>query len=189
MNLEKWPKIITERLILQLPELGCAKLMCDFVVKNKTHLSCWEPVQSDIFYTESYWKEKIVQIRDDFLTKKSCCLNNYMKENDKLVGMINYNNFIHGAFHSCFLGFKISEDTQNKGLITEALRASTTYVFKQLNLHRIGANYMPRNRASAKVLEKGGFKQGGIAEDYLYINGKWEQHMLTSLINNNWNDR
>ncbi|MBL4773577.1 MAG: hypothetical protein JKX98_08260, partial [Alcanivoracaceae bacterium] len=62
MNLEKWPKIITERLILQLPELGCAKLMCDFVVKNKTHLSCWEPVQSDIFYTESYWKEKIVML-------------------------------------------------------------------------------------------------------------------------------
>ena len=39
---------------------------------------------------------------------------------------------------------------------------------------------------SARVLAKCGFRQEGIAEDYLYINGKWERHILNSLISKDW---
>lgn len=180
------PTLTTNRLILKLPEENCTKLMRNFVVENKAHLSFWEPLQADDYYTENYWKKKIEEIRGDFLSDKSCCLNIYEKETGELIGMINFNNFIRGAFHSCFLGFKISQQAQGRGLMTEALQAALQYLFQKLNLHRVSANYMPNNQASARVLEKCGFKKEGIAEGYLLINGKWETHVLTSLINSSW---
>jgi ribosomal-protein-alanine N-acetyltransferase len=181
-----FPKITTKRLILKLPELDSAQQMCDFVVQNKEHLSTWEPIQKDDYYTQNYWQKKIAEIRHNFSLDKSCCLNIYAKENNQLIGVANYDNFIRGAFHSCFLGFKISKQAQGQGLMTEALQASIDYVFATLNLHRIAANYMPRNEASARVLAKCGFEQEGVARDYLCIGGKWEEHVLCSLTNRGW---
>ena len=181
-----YPYISTKSCILRLPNPEESEAMCDFFIQNKSYLQPWEPLQPDAYYTNAYWQAKIVQLRNDFLMEASCCLNIYLKEEQKLIGMINYSNFIFGAFHSCFLGFKISETMQGKGLMTEALKSSIRYVFGTLNIHRIAANYMPHNIASAKVLDKCGFQQEGIAEDYLYINGKWEKHIMTSLINHGW---
>ena len=48
------------------------------------------------------------------------------------------------------------------------------------------ANYVPRNTRSAAVLERLGFTIEGEAKDYLYINGVWEDHVLTSLTNQDW---
>jgi len=50
-------------------------------------------------------------------------------------------------------------------------------------VHRIHANYMPHNRRSGAVLRRLGFVVDGFARDYLQINGRWEDHVLTSLIN------
>jgi [ribosomal protein S5]-alanine N-acetyltransferase len=183
------PSILTQHCLLKLPELEESKLMCDFVIQNKVHLLPWEPLQPDSYYTNSFWSTEIAQIRKDFLSDTSCCLNIYLQENQALIGMIKFSNFMRGAFQSCFLGFKISQSMQGKGLMTEALDASISYVFKTLNLHRIAANYMPHNSASARVLEKSGFRQEGNAEDYLCINGKWENHVLTSRINYEWENK
>jgi ribosomal-protein-alanine N-acetyltransferase len=48
------------------------------------------------------------------------------------------------------------------------------------------ANYMPHNRRSGNVLKRLGFVVEGYARDYLMINGKWEDHIFTSLINPHW---
>jgi len=58
-----------------------------------------------------------------------------------------------------------------------------------MNLHRIMANYVPTNERSASVLKKLGFQVEGYARDYLYLNGKWRDHILTSLTNKDWQDR
>jgi ribosomal-protein-alanine N-acetyltransferase len=48
------------------------------------------------------------------------------------------------------------------------------------------ANYMPHNRRSGNVLKRAGFVVEGYARDYLMINGKWEDHIFTSLTNPHW---
>jgi ribosomal-protein-alanine N-acetyltransferase len=65
----------------------------------------------------------------------------------------------------------------------ESLQASISYVFSELRLHRIMANYMPFNRRSGGLLRRLGFVVEGYARDYLQINGAWEDHVLTSLTN------
>jgi ribosomal-protein-alanine N-acetyltransferase len=69
-----------------------------------------------------------------------------------------------------------------KGCLEQAIN----YVFVELNLHRISANYLPHNIRSAQLLESLNFKKEGLAPKYLYINGEWQNHILTALINDNW---
>jgi ribosomal-protein-alanine N-acetyltransferase len=65
----------------------------------------------------------------------------------------------------------------------EALYSSKDYIFNVLKLHRIIANYLPRNRRSGALLERLGFEIEGEAKELLKINGVWEDHVMTSLIN------
>ena len=70
--------------------------------------------------------------------------------------------------------------------MTRSLTLATQYMFKQQNMHRIMASYMPHNQASEAVLKRLGFVEEGFAKDYLLINGQWQDHKLTSLVNPNW---
>jgi ribosomal-protein-alanine N-acetyltransferase len=70
--------------------------------------------------------------------------------------------------------------------MTEALKVAINYVFIELNLHRIMAAYIPHNQRSGRLLKRLGFLVEGYARDYLMIDGQWQDHILTSLINPNW---
>jgi ribosomal-protein-alanine N-acetyltransferase len=50
-----------------------------------------------------------------------------------------------------------------------------------LGLHRVQAGVMPQNGRSIRVLEKNGFRREGLAERYLRIAGRWEDHLLFAL--------
>ena len=70
--------------------------------------------------------------------------------------------------------------------MTGALRLGIEYMFGEMNLHRISANYMPDNTRSGAVLKRLGFTVDGYARDYLRIDGRWQDHILTSLLNPGW---
>ena len=65
----------------------------------------------------------------------------------------------------------------------EALQLTNRYVFEETRLHRIMAGYLPHNDRSGNLLQRLGFEREGYARKYLKINGVWEDHILTSLIN------
>ena len=65
----------------------------------------------------------------------------------------------------------------------EVVTAGIDYLFGERGLHRIMAGYMPANLRSGALLERLGFEREGYAKDYLMINGRWEDHVLTALLN------
>lgn len=67
--------------------------------------------------------------------------------------------------------------------MTEIVGAACDHVFRELDLHRIMANHVPENVASARVLAKLGFVEEGLAHSYLQIDGVWRDHVLTARIN------
>jgi ribosomal-protein-alanine N-acetyltransferase len=67
--------------------------------------------------------------------------------------------------------------------MAEALRAANAFVFGQMRIHRIMANFRPENERSRQLLRRLGFAEEGFARDYLYIDGAWRDHVLTSLVN------
>jgi ribosomal-protein-alanine N-acetyltransferase len=102
---------------------------------------------------------------------------------DRTIGSLSLSNIVRGAFQSCHLGYRIDEQEQSQGYMTEALKRLITVAFQEMNLHRLEANIMPRNEASLSVVRKLGFKEEGLAKRYLKINGKWEDHIHMVLLN------
>lgn len=110
----------------------------------------------------------------------------FEKGNNNVLGVISYNNIIQNPFYSCHLGYSLAKEEQGKGIMRRAIKKTNRWLFEHINMHRIMASYMPRNKRSEAVLEALGFVKEGKAKKYLLINGKWEDHILTSLINAKW---
>lgn len=103
-----------------------------------------------------------------------------LRRDGEVIGTANLTQIFRGPFRACYLGYGLEEAHRGQGYITEALREIVRYAFEELGLHRVMANYEPHNEASARVLERLGFVKEGVAEDYLFIDGAWRTHVLTS---------
>jgi [ribosomal protein S5]-alanine N-acetyltransferase len=95
---------------------------------------------------------------------------------NQVVGIINLNEIVMGAFRSAYLGYYGMLSFARTGLMTEALRATVNYAFNDLRLHRLEANIQPDNLASIALVRRVGFKQEGFSPRYLRINGEWRDH-------------
>jgi [ribosomal protein S5]-alanine N-acetyltransferase len=93
---------------------------------------------------------------------------------------------VRNAAHFCYMGYSIDKDCEGKGQMKEALQSVITFGFSAMNVHRIMANYQPENTKSGGLLRSLGFNVEGYARDYLFIDGKWRDHVLTSILNPNW---
>jgi ribosomal-protein-alanine N-acetyltransferase len=100
--------------------------------------------------------------------------------------MVSLANIVRGPGQYCNLGYSLAKAYEGNGYMREAVAATIDLAFIEMNLHRITAGYQPHNRRSGDLLKKLGFTVEGYARDYLYIDGKWQDHILTSLINKNW---
>ena len=183
MSTDSLPEIFTRRLCLRFLEPHEAHLMTRFRIENKKHLEPWEPKRTAGFFTEPFWQLQLGAAVRDFCQGHSVCLVVLDKPQREVLGVCNYTNIIRGTFQSCHLGYALSEQHQGDGLMGEALHSSIDYIFKSRGLHRIMANYLPHNQRSRKLLERLGFEVEGRAKQFLLINGRWEDHVLTSLIN------
>jgi ribosomal-protein-alanine N-acetyltransferase len=97
--------------------------------------------------------------------------------------MCSLTNIVRGPFQACYMGYSVSEKYQGKGLMKDLCLHVIDYAFNELGMNRVMANYMPDNHRSAALLTKLGFVKEGFAKNYLLINGNWEDHILTSLLN------
>jgi len=60
--------------------------------------------------------------------------------------------------HRAELGYWLGVEYWGQGIVTEAVKMVTRYAFKELGLRRVYAHVVPANKASARVLEKAGYK-------------------------------
>jgi ribosomal-protein-alanine N-acetyltransferase len=181
------PLITSDRLLLRIGIQEDIPQILKYFTENKEYLTPYYPNWAEAFFTEKYWQYQVEGNLIEFINEHSLKLFIYPKKNlTEIIGTVNFSNFVRGAAHFCFVGYSLAEAEQGKGYMTEALRAATQYVFQELNMHRIMANYMPHNQRSGSVLKRLGFVVEGYARDYLLINGQWQDHILTSLTNPNW---
>ena len=169
--------LTTESLILKMPNEVTANEVCSYYIKNRTFLEEFEPVREEMYYTEEY-QEKLLQMQTkEFEEKRSCRFYISERNNPKdIIGFIVLNGIVMGAFCSCYLGYQLDLEHRNRGYMTEATDRIVKYAFRELGLHRIEGNVMPRNRASIAVALKCGFEYEGVSRKYMKINGVWEDH-------------
>jgi [ribosomal protein S5]-alanine N-acetyltransferase len=174
----------TERLILLLPRATHAAAALQFHTQSWPHLKRWFPPIPPGFDTLDYWRAFVTQSHEAFdngsivrlwISPKSAP--------DKVIGTIGFSQIFRGPFCNCVLGYQIARDFEGQGLMHEALQASIRHMFEEQRLHRINANYRPENARSGRLLTRLGFRIDGFSKNYLYIDGDWRDHILTSLTN------
>jgi len=80
--------------------------------------------------------------------------------------------------HSSIMGYGLHPKFRGRGLATKATKLVTSYGFNKLKLVRIAAMCRSYNQASARVLEKAGYKLEGIMKKNKFKDGKYLDDMI-----------
>ncbi len=108
------------------------------------------------------------------------------KETDKHIGNISLqeiNYFDRGAEFAIIIGNK---NYWGKGVGEEAGQLIIEHGFKTLNLHRIYCGTSTENIGMQKLAKKLGFKQEGVLREALFKNGKFQDVINYSILENEY---
>ncbi|WP_119395815.1 GNAT family N-acetyltransferase [Salinibius halmophilus] len=156
-----------------------SQAIADYYQRNQTHFKPWSPKRSYDFYQLEQVNQRMAGILNAQAQQHEAHW--LMWHNQQIIGHCTLSNIVRGPFQACYMGYGIDEAYQNHGLMQPFCQHVIDYAFNELGLHRIMANYMPHNTRSGALLERLGFVKEGLAKDYLKINGRWENHVLTVL--------
>lgn len=183
------PVLRTPRLVLRLARPEDAPAIVRFFTENRAHLAPSRPRMGDEFFTEAFWRAQARAARIEFEGDHSLRLFLFdAAAPEEVVGSLNFTGFVRGAAQCCNVGYGVAREREGQGLMREALERALAYVFDELNVHRVMANFVPRNRRSGRLLRGLGFEVEGFAKDFLRLDGRWEDHVLTSRVNPRWRD-
>jgi [ribosomal protein S5]-alanine N-acetyltransferase len=178
--------IETGRLLLVTPGPDHATALRDYMVRNREHFAPFQPPLPDGLHSLEFWHERLSAWREERASDQSLRFLLLERGSQKaLVGDCAFTNIVRGPLQACHLGYKLDRQSVGRGLMREALDAAIDHAFHTLKLHRIMANYQPTNERSGRLLRRLGFTIEGYARDYLFLNGGWRDHILTSLVNPN----
>jgi ribosomal-protein-alanine N-acetyltransferase len=176
--------IETERLTVRLPDVADVPEIIRYYGNNRDHLQPFSPTFAPDFLDEAMWQEQVrIRTREHALGESFRAFLFARTAPDRIVGNLNLTQVHRGALQSCVLGYNLAQGEQGKGYMTEAVGGAVAFAFEKWRLHRVTASHMPRNERSAAVLRRSGFHVEGVAPAYLLINGKWEDHVLTAIVN------
>jgi [ribosomal protein S5]-alanine N-acetyltransferase len=182
-------RIVTERLVLRPPHTNDVGEMRRALRSNAAHLRPWSvaPAPGEDPASLASVSRAMLQNRREWKRGATFVLVIATRDDDaRVLGRIALGGVLRGAFQNAYLGYWIDEQHQGRGFATEAVSAMTTFAFSAAQLHRVQAAVMPRNSRSIRVLEKAGYRREGFAERYLYIAGRWEDHVLYAITAEEW---
>lgn len=152
-----------------------------YYLRNKSHFKQWATLRDADYYSVDACDKRVREFVE--AQESGHAVYFVAVDSDEIIAHCTLSNIVRGVFQACYMGFAVSHTHQGQGVMRLTCSAAIDYAFGPLKLHRIMANYMPHNNRSAALLKRLGFVKEGLAKDYLKINGKWENHVLTSLTN------
>lgn len=179
--------IETERLLLRGPtDVEPAQLL-HYHVENWAHLAPWSPTVGPEFFTEETHARSLELYTQEMRAGVALRLFLFLRSHpNEVIGTVSLTDIQRRSFQGCYLGYGLAERLQGKGVMREAVASVVDHAFAEMNLHRVMAQYMPRNRRSGALLRALNFVIDGYAREYLLINGVWEDHVMTSRVNHDW---
>jgi ribosomal-protein-alanine N-acetyltransferase len=163
----------------RLITIGDAKRLSEYYLDNLDHFKRWEPIKTRSFHLYAEWQKRIVEYLSS--QERGDAAYFVATSGNEIVAHCSLTQIYRGAFQACYMGYGVSHKFEGRGVAYSLCEFVISYAFKELSLHRIMANYMPHNNRSGKLLDRLGFVREGVAKNYLKINGRWENHVLTSL--------
>ncbi|AGK95215.1 GNAT family N-acetyltransferase [Clostridium pasteurianum] len=149
--------------------------LLQYYIRNKQHLKLYEPKREDSFYSIEAQHQILMDNYKQFINGTAACFGIY--KDKKFIGKIQISGVIYGVFKSGIIGYSMDREYEGRGYMKEALAKIIEYAFKEMELHRLEASTLIDNKKSQSVLKSCGFKELGVNEKYLFINGEWKDHI------------
>ena len=139
---------------------------------------------TDIAQAEAMIAEARQAYRDGGLYRYAIAL----RDTDRLIGVCNLRGFFEQN-RRCELGYALARDHWGQGYAAEALEALLGHAFYELDINRIEADIDPRNDASARLLEKLGFRREGYMPERWIVHGEKADTAFYGLLRRYWDER
>lgn len=110
-----------------------------------------------------------------------CPLAIALRKGGKMIGSIGYHNWnpLHRRIE---IGYALSKEYWNQGIVTEAAGALINALFSGLELVRIEALCDHRHTASARVMEKVGMSYEGTLRKYVFAKDEFRDMKIYSIL-------
>lgn len=171
----------TPRLTLRAPTVEDGRALAAFHLENAAHLDPWSPPRPAALLTEAGWRERAALFEAEAAAGISSRF--LLLADGEIAGVANFTQIFRGPFCRAILGYGLGARHEGRGLMYEALTALLPHVLAAERLHRVEANHLPENERSARLLARLGFVREGYARDYLFIGGRWRDHVLNAYTN------
>jgi len=139
---------------------------------------------TDIAQAEAMIAEARQAYRDGGLARYAIAL----AGTNRLIGICNLRGFFEQN-RRCELGYALGRAYWGQGFAAEALEALLDHAFHVLDINRIEADIDPRNEASARLLEKLGFRKEGYMPERWIVHGEKADTAFYGLLRRYWDER
>ncbi|MFT6489861.1 MAG: ribosomal-protein-alanine N-acetyltransferase [Parvibaculaceae bacterium] len=178
------PLITGRQIYLRGPLMSDYQEWAELRTASRSFLTPWEPTWPSDDLSRASFRRRIRRYQRDVREDIAYPFLAFRRLDDALIGGCTLSNVQRGVQQSCALGYWAGEEFAGKGYITEAVKLVSQFVFDDLQLNRLQAACLLHNEASKAVLTKAGFSQEGVARNYLKINGRWQDHLVFSILEN-----
>jgi ribosomal-protein-alanine N-acetyltransferase len=151
-------------------------------LRDVHHLRPWEPSapgEWDDRHALLSWPGQCGSLRS--LARQGLALPFAITLNGTYCGQFTVGNVVRNALRSAWVGYWVTSDVAGGGVATAAVALGVDHCFGPVGLHRVEATVRPENAASRRVLVKLGFREEGLHERYLDVDGAWRDHLVYAL--------
>lgn len=149
---------------------------------DRSHLEPWEPATDlnwEARHAVSAWPAVCSGLRSE--ARRGRLLPFAIEVDGHFAGQLTVGNVTHGALRSAWVGYWVASSVTGGGAATAALALGLDHCFGPVTLHRVEATVRPENLASRAVLAKAGFREEGLLQRYLNVDGGWRDHLLVAV--------
>lgn len=170
------------RVYLRPPRHGDYRGWAELREQSRLFLTPWEPRWPADGTGRLAYRRRLNALAAEWRADEGYGFFIFRNVDDVLLGGINLSQVRRGVAQTASLGYWIGAPHARQGHMTDALTALLPYAFRQLGLHRVEAACLPGNAASKRLLTKVGFREEGVARQFLKINDRWQDHVLFGLV-------
>lgn len=150
--------------------------------RDREYLQRWEPNAPGSWeerHSVMAWPPQWLGLRT--LARRGVCLPFALTIDGEFAGQLTIGNVIRASLRSAWIGYWVASAHALGGAATAAVALAADHAFAEAGLHRLEATVRPDNVASVRVLTKLGFRQEGLFERYLDVDGAWRDHLCFAI--------
>lgn len=157
------------------------KRVARFMTLNRERFRPYAPTRSEHYYTNSHWRAACKRSKIEWKEGRAYRFV-IIHKNEEVIGKIDLDHIRRGPFSTGDFGYLLDRRHEGQSIMRRAMEEVLSMVFTDFKLNRVQAAIMPQNTRSSGLVKRLGFREIGLAERFLKLDGQWRDHLLFELV-------